>query len=252
MLVENSLPECNGKPPPPVVQQRSRAGHLADLYHLPRSSSNSSLEHAIPLQRKAATFELRGRHSGGGGAQNAYSACSSASVGRNVPRHQQQQPLEQETSLTTTPSTPHQQQMLALEYLLQCGRREPVSGSSYMRQNGGHNADTEDSSDAAGGMSHSRAARILSRHQGGRCSVPTVGGGVSAAAAANSRNAQLASKMNALYLGSAMRGLPLGSEASHFQNERFYLENGLRGSGSLAVGELKNYVLLLSVVKKCC
>lgn len=238
---ENSLTECSDKPPP-AVPQRNRT-HLSDLYHLARSSSNSSLEHAIPLQRKAATFELRGRHS----QQQQQQVFNAASVGRGVSRHQQQQQQQQETSLSS--NTPHQQQMLALEYLLQCGRRETTAASTYMRQNGGNNADTEDSSDAAGGISNSRAAaRILSRHQGGRCSVPTVGGSAAAAAAAAAgRNVQLERKMNALYLGSAMRGLPLGSEASNFQNEqRYFLENSLRnhnynaGSDSLVSEVLPN------------
>ncbi|XP_011191999.1 F-box/LRR-repeat protein 7 [Zeugodacus cucurbitae] len=67
----------------------------------------------------------------------------------------------------------------------------------------------------------------ITRHQGGRCSVPTVSSTVNGG---STRNMQyfLEKKMDALYLGNAIRALPLGSEASHFQNERYFLEDGLR------------------------
>ncbi|XP_050335691.1 F-box/LRR-repeat protein 7 [Bactrocera neohumeralis] len=67
----------------------------------------------------------------------------------------------------------------------------------------------------------------ITRHQGGRCSVPTVSSAVNGG---STRNMQyfLEKKMDALYLGNAIRALPLGSEASHFQNERYFLEDGLR------------------------
>nr|XP_036228793.1 F-box/LRR-repeat protein 7 [Bactrocera oleae]XP_036228794.1 F-box/LRR-repeat protein 7 [Bactrocera oleae]XP_036228796.1 F-box/LRR-repeat protein 7 [Bactrocera oleae]XP_036228797.1 F-box/LRR-repeat protein 7 [Bactrocera oleae]XP_036228798.1 F-box/LRR-repeat protein 7 [Bactrocera oleae] len=72
----------------------------------------------------------------------------------------------------------------------------------------------------------STAGRIT-RHQGGRCSVPTVSSAVNGG---STRNMQyfLEKKMDALYLGNAIRALPLGSEANHFQNERYFLEDGLR------------------------
>lgn len=67
----------------------------------------------------------------------------------------------------------------------------------------------------------------ITRHQGGRCSVPTVSSAVNGG---STRNMQyfLEKKMDALYLGNAIRALPLGSEANHFQNERYFLEDGLR------------------------
>ncbi|XP_037948596.1 F-box/LRR-repeat protein 7 [Teleopsis dalmanni] len=172
---------------------------LPEMYQLSRSSSHSSLEQALPVPHKAATFELRGRH--GFSANNGIcAAMSSASVGRSA--HQQRSTQAQHKNF------------LALEHLLQYGRHERTP-SAYLLP--GNNADTEDSSDAAVGDVRIR------RHQGGRCSVPTVSSNC-----ARNNQYYLENKMDALYLRSGMRGLPLGSEANHFQNERYYLEDGLR------------------------
>ncbi|XP_061394773.1 F-box/LRR-repeat protein 7 [Musca vetustissima] len=73
--------------------------------------------------------------------------------------------------------------------------------------------------------SHSSNTNRLVRHQAVRTSAaPNVN------ANGTGRNSQyyLEKKMESLYLGSAIRGLPLGSEASNYQSERYYLEDGLR------------------------
>nr|XP_013102660.1 unnamed protein product [Stomoxys calcitrans] len=201
------------QPPPPN-----------QLYNLSRSSSQSSLDHhPQPIQHKAATFELRSR----GNAINGTAASvlpSSASVGRTA---QQQQRSNLCLPPTNANSNSNQQQrnFLALEHLIQYGRHERGPSAYVLHSNSG---DTEDSSDAAPvvGVGGNGNNRSMVRHQGGRTSVATVNANGTQAG----RNAQyyLEKKMESLYLGSAIRGLPLGSEASNYQSERYYLEDGLR------------------------
>ncbi|XP_065362445.1 F-box/LRR-repeat protein 7 [Calliphora vicina] len=180
----------------------------AQLYDLSRSSSQSSLDQPQPIQHKAATFELRGRQHPLNGSTVL---PTSASVGRTA---QQQQ----RSNLCVGVNANQQRNFLALEHLIQYGRHERGPSAYVLHSN---SADTEDSSDAAPGTT---TTSRLTRHQNGRGTVPA------AATNGNGRNAQyyLEKKMDALYLGSAIRGLPLGSEASNYQSERYYLEDGLR------------------------
>lgn len=193
--------------PPSAKNTTQERQVTAQLYDLSRSSSQSSLDQPQPIQHKAATFELRGRQH----PLNGSSALpSSASVGRTA---QQQQ----RSNLCVGVNANQQRNFLALEHLIQYGRHERGPSAYVLHSN---SADTEDSSDAAPGTTTSR----LTRHQNGRGTVPAGN------ANPNGRNAQyyLEKKMDALYLGSAIRGLPLGSEASNYQSERYYLEDGLR------------------------
>lgn len=193
------------------------------LYNLSRSSSQSSLDHhPQPIQHKAATFELRSRgHTVNGSASVL---PSSASVGRTA-QQQQRSNLCLPPTNANQPSNQQQRNFLALEHLIQYGRHERGPSAYVLHSNSG---DTEDSSDAAppgvGGGGGGSSTNRLVRHQGGRASVATVNTNGSG------RNAQyyLEKKMESLYLGSAIRGLPLGSEASNYQSERYYLEDGLR------------------------
>ena len=192
------------------TQQQSAKNNTQtqQLYDLSRSSSQSSLDQPqTAVQHKAATFELRGRQH----ALNGVNVLpTSASVGRTA---QQQQ----RSNLCVGVNANQQRNFLALEHLIQYGRHERGPSAYVLHSN---SADTEDSSDAA----PSSSTNCLSRHQNGRGTVPAANSN------SNGRNAQyyLEKKMDALYLGSAIRGLPLGSEASNYQSERYYLEDGLR------------------------
>lgn len=192
------------------TQQQSAKNNTQtqQLYDLSRSSSQSSLDQPqTTVQHKAATFEMRGRQH----ALNGVNVLpTSASVGRTA---QQQQ----RSNLCVGVNANQQRNFLALEHLIQYGRHERGPSAYVLHSN---SADTEDSSDAA----PSSSTNCLSRHQNGRGTVPAANSNN------NGRNAQyyLEKKMDALYLGSAIRGLPLGSEASNYQSERYYLEDGLR------------------------
>lgn len=181
------------------------------LYDLSRSSSQSSLDQPqTTVQHKAATFELRGRQH----ALNGVNVLpSSASVGRTVQQQQRSNLCVGSGGINAN----QQRNFLALEHLIQYGRHERGPSAYVLHSN---SADTEDSSDAA----PSSSTNCLSRHQNGRGTVPAANSN------GNGRNGQyyLEKKMDALYLGSAIRGLPLGSEASNYQSERYYLEDGLR------------------------
>ncbi|BFF89713.1 F-box/LRR-repeat protein 7 [Drosophila madeirensis] len=177
------------------------------------------------VQQKAATFELRGRHTRQ--EQTIYGAAhSTASVGRQVKKS----PEMPAPATRGTAPVPQPRNFLTLEHVLQYGAQRP----SWLH---GNSADTEDSSDnnvggggGGGGGSGSGGGGGRRRTQGGRCSVPTVlssnGGG------SNGAQYLLDKKMESLYLGNALRALPLGAEASQYQNERYYLEDYSSGSGN--------------------
>ncbi|KAH8271441.1 hypothetical protein KR018_010698 [Drosophila ironensis] len=174
------------------------------------------------VQQKAATFELRGRHSRPD--QGVYGTHSTASVGRQAKKSPE---LPAAASRSAAP-VPQPRNFLTLEHVLQFGTQRP----SWMH---GNSADTEDSSDnnAGGGGAGSGNAGGRRRAQGGRCSVPTVlGNGNGSGAASNGTQYLLDKKMESLYLGNALRTLPLGAEASQYQNERYYLEDYSSGSGN--------------------
>ncbi|KAH8417412.1 hypothetical protein KR222_010894 [Zaprionus bogoriensis] len=159
------------------------------------------------VQQKAATFELRGRHTRHEQTSN-YAAHSTASVGRHAQakKSPELQTLPAPATRTTIP-VPQPRNFLTLDWLH------------------GNSADTEDSSDNNTGGAANGRRRV--QVQSGRCSVPTVLGN-------NGSNAQylLDKKMESLYLGNALRALPLGAEASQYQNERYYLEDYSSGSGN--------------------
>ncbi|EDV94943.1 GH23468 [Drosophila grimshawi] len=159
------------------------------------------------VQQKAATFELRGRHTRHD--PSTFGAHSTASVGRHAQakKSPELQTLPAPVTRTTAP-VPQPRNFLTLDWLH------------------GNSADTEDSSDNnAGGANGRRRGQA----QGGRCSVPTV-----LVPCNNGSSAQylLDKKMESLYLGNALRALPLGAEASQYQNERYYLEDYSSGSGN--------------------
>ncbi|EDW04525.1 GH23299 [Drosophila grimshawi] len=159
------------------------------------------------VQQKAATFELRGRHTRHD--PSTFGAHSTASVGRHAQakKSPELQTLPAPVTRTTAP-VPQPRNFLTLDWLH------------------GNSADTEDSSDNnAGGANGRRRGQA----QGGRCSVPTV-----LVPCSNGSSAQylLDKKMESLYLGNALRALPLGAEASQYQNERYYLEDYSSGSGN--------------------
>ncbi|XP_017055819.1 F-box/LRR-repeat protein 7 [Drosophila ficusphila] len=195
------------------------------------ASSTAAVLHMV--QQKAATFELRGRHSRP--EQANYGAHSTASVGRHAKKPPE---LPAPASRNVAP-VPQPRNFLTLEHVLQFGAQRP----SWMH---GNSADTEDSSDnnAGGGGTGSGSGGTggpggRRRSQGGRCSVPTVlssnGGG------SNGAQYLLDKKMESLYLGNALRALPLGAEASQFQNERYYLEDYSSGSGNERLPELMHH-----------
>ncbi|KAH8346973.1 hypothetical protein KR059_003643 [Drosophila kikkawai] len=184
------------------------------------SSTAAAVLHMV--QQKAATFELRSRHSRP--EQASYGAHSTASVGRHVKKSPE---LPAPATRNVAP-VPQPRNFLTLEHVLQFGAQRP----SWMH---GNSADTEDSSDnnAGGGTgSGSGGAGGAGRRrvQGGRCSVPTVLG--SNGSASSGAQYLLDKKMESLYLGNALRALPLGAEASQYQNERYYLEDYSSGSGN--------------------
>lgn len=158
------------------------------------------------VQQKAATFELRGRHTRHD--QSSYGAHSTASVGRHAQakKSPELQTMPAPATRTNAP-VPQPRNFLTLDWLH------------------GNSADTEDSSDNNAGGAAS-AGRRRGQGQGGRCSVPTVLGN------GNSAQYLLDKKMESLYLGNALRALPLGAEASQYQNERYYLEDYSSGSGN--------------------
>ncbi|EDW97386.1 F-box/LRR-repeat protein 7 [Drosophila yakuba] len=181
------------------------------------------------VQQKAATFELRGRHSRPAEQQTSYAAHSTASVGRHAKKSPE---LPAPASRNVAP-VPQPRNFLTLEHVLQFGAQRP----SWMH---GNSADTEDSSDnnAGGGAAGSGSggagpgAGGRRRAQGGRCSVPTVLSSNGSGSGGNGAQYLLDKKMESLYLGNALRALPLGAEASQFQNERYYLEDYSSGSGN--------------------
>lgn len=167
------------------------------------------------VQQKAATFELRGRHTRQEQANNNnYGAHSTASVGRHAqatkktPSASELQTLPAPATRTTIP-VPQPRNFLTLDWLH------------------GNSADTEDSSDNNAGSGAANGQRRRPQVQSGRCSVPTVLGN-----SGNSAQYLLDKKMESLYLGNALRALPLGAEASQYQNERYYLEDYSSGSGN--------------------
>ncbi|XP_037732099.1 F-box/LRR-repeat protein 7 [Drosophila subpulchrella] len=180
------------------------------------------------VQQKAATFELRGRHSRPEQA-STYGAHSTASVGRHAKKSPE---LPAPASRNPVAPVPQPRNFLTLEHVLQFGAQRP----SWMH---GNSADTEDSSDnnaggggtgSGGGSGGGAAGGGRRRNQGGRCSVPTVLS--SNGASSNGGQYLLDKKMESLYLGNALRALPLGAEASQYQNERYYLEDYSSGSGN--------------------
>lgn len=165
------------------------------------------------VQQKAATFELRGRHTRHEQANN-YGAHSTASVGRHVQATKKSPSSELQTlpapATRTILPVPQPRNFLTLDWLH------------------GNSADTEDSSDNnAGSGAANGQQRRRAQVQSGRCSVPTVLGNTG-----NSAQYLLDKKMESLYLGNALRALPLGAEASQYQNERYYLEDYSSGSGN--------------------
>ncbi|KAH8244013.1 hypothetical protein KR032_012191 [Drosophila birchii] len=184
------------------------------------SSTAAAVLHMV--QQKAATFELRSRHSRP--EQTSFGAHSTASVGR----HAKKSPELPAPATRNVAPVPQPRNFLTLEHVLQFGTQRP----SWMH---GNSADTEDSSDnnAGGGTgSGSGGAGGVNRRrvQGGRCSVPTVLG--SNGSGSSGAQYLLDKKMESLYLGNALRALPLGAEASQYQNERYYLEDYSSGSGN--------------------
>jgi len=191
-----------------------------------QAAASSTVLHMV--QQKAATFELRGRHSRPEQA-STYGAHSTASVGRHAKKSPE---LPAPASRNPVAPVPQPRNFLTLEHVLQFGAQRP----SWMH---GNSADTEDSSDnnaggggtgSGGGSGGAAAGGGRRRNQGGRCSVPTV---LSSNGASNNGGQYLLDKkMESLYLGNALRALPLGAEASQYQNERYYLEDYSSGSGN--------------------
>lgn len=186
------------------------------------SSTAAAVLHMV--QQKAATFELRSRHSRP--EQAIYGAHSTASVGR----HAKKSPELPAPATRNVAPVPQPRNFLTLEHVLQFGTQRP----SWMH---GNSADTEDSSDnnAGGGTGSGSGGGGgggpgRRRAQGGRCSVPTVLG--SNGSGSSGAQYLLDKKMESLYLGNALRALPLGAEASQYQNERYYLEDYSSGSGN--------------------
>ncbi|KAH8236627.1 hypothetical protein KR026_006945 [Drosophila bipectinata] len=196
------------------------ASNPPDCDQAPSSSTAAAVLHMV--QQKAATFELRGRHSRPD--QVTFGAHSTASVGR----HAKKSPELPAPATRSAAPIPQPRNFLTLEHVLQFGAQRP----SWMH---GNSADTEDSSDnnAGGGTgsgSGGGGSGAGRRRQNGRCSVPTV----LASNGTSNNGAQylLDKKMESLYLGNALRALPLGAEASQYQNERYYLEDYSSGSGN--------------------
>lgn len=198
------------------LASRSSTPHSSDQQPPSSAAAAASTAAAVlhMVQQKAATFELRGRHTRHEQANN-YGAHSTASVGRHVqatkksPMTAELQTLPAPATRTTLP-VPQPRNFLTLDWLH------------------GNSADTEDSSDNnAGSGAANGQQRRRAQVQSGRCSVPTVLGNTG-----NSAQYLLDKKMESLYLGNALRALPLGAEASQYQNERYYLEDYSSGSGN--------------------
>lgn len=189
---------------PHTEQQTPATAAAAAAASAAAAATTAAVLHMV--QQKAATFELRGRHTRH--EQSNYGAHSTASVGRHVQskKSPELQTLPAPATRTIVP-VPQPRNFLTLDWLH------------------GNSADTEDSSDnnAGGGAANGRRRAQV---QTGRCSVPTVLGN------GNSAQYLLDKKMESLYLGNALRALPLGAEASQYQNERYYLEDYSSGSGN--------------------